>query len=360
MESAAVVFMTKEKIVRTVFLVELALMVIAIPLLSQTPAPAKPSFEVVSIKPSAPANNGIRLVVPRGDRYRMIGVKLRLLLTQAYSLPAGQLQIIRGPSWIDTDRYDIEATADCSRGALPPEQLQLMIRSMLEDRFQLKTHMETRELPTYNLIVTKDGPKLKRSEDQTPPAIGAPLQACSPVNTTQAPSLPPPPAPGLLPRGRLTTIPNPNGFIMQGAAMPIANLASALETQFGRPVIDKTDIKGLYDFKFTFSPEGLQGTPLAPVPPAAVPRAISIQRDSGAWVETGIHERSCGSSGHRFRSEANRKLSGFYKSPIRPFPTCLCESACDFDEVQRYGVHAVTLASGGRAVVENVAQVRVA
>src|SRR5262245_17114929 len=105
------------------------------PLLSQT---KKPSFEVVSIKPSAPANNGIRLVVPRGDRYRMIGVKLRLLLTQAYSLPGGQLQIIGGPSWIDTDRYDIEATADCSGGALPPEQLQLMIRSMLEDRFQLK------------------------------------------------------------------------------------------------------------------------------------------------------------------------------------------------------------------------------
>src|SRR5215472_4758472 len=177
--------------IRSVLLLGLSLIVIGIPLLSQTPAPAKPSFEVVSIKPSAPANNGIRLVVPRGDRYTMTGVRLRLLLTQAYQklvngLPAGQLQIIGGPSWIDADRYDIEATADCSRGALPPERLQLMVRSMLEDRFQLKAHMETRESPIYNLVVAKDGPKLKRSEDQTLPEI-APLQACTPANIKQLP-----------------------------------------------------------------------------------------------------------------------------------------------------------------------------
>jgi hypothetical protein len=122
---------------RSVLLTGLALIVIAIPLLPQTPA--KPSFEVVSIKPSAPANNGIRLVVPQGDRYRMVGVRLRLLLTQAYQKlvdgqPFGQLQIIGAPSWIDADRYDIEATTNCSGGGPLPEQLQLMIRSMLEDR----------------------------------------------------------------------------------------------------------------------------------------------------------------------------------------------------------------------------------
>src|SRR5436305_11259812 len=104
---------------RSVFLVGLALIVIGTPLLSQTPVPAKTSFEVISIKPSA--NNGIRLVVPRGERYMMTGVRLRLLLTQAYQklvngLTAGELQIIGGPSWIDADRYDIEATSNCSGG----------------------------------------------------------------------------------------------------------------------------------------------------------------------------------------------------------------------------------------------------
>ena len=278
---------------RSGFLVGLALIVIAIPLLSQTPAPVKPSFEVVSIKASAPANNGIRLVVPQGDRYRMVGVRLRLLLTQAYQklangLPFGKLQIIGAPSWIDADRYDIEATVKCSGSAPPPEQLQLMIRSMLEDRFQLKAHMETRELPIYNLVVTRDGPKLKQSEDQTPLALPAPLQACSPVNTPQGPQPPPPAAPGSLPRGRLAIIPNPNGLTVVQGTVPIANLAEALEIQVGRPVIDKTDIKGLYDFKFTFSPEGLKGTPLGAVPPAVDPgpSLFSVIQEFGLRLES--------------------------------------------------------------------------
>ena len=254
---------------RSVLLMGLSLIVIGIPLLSQTPAPAKPSFEVVSIKPSAPANNGIRLVVPQGDRYRMVGVRLRLLLTEAYQklvngVPFGKLQIIGAPSWIDADRYDIEATVKCSGSAPPPEQLQLMIRSMLEDRFQLKTHIETRETAIYNLVVAKDGPKLKRSEDQTPAEV-APLQACSPA--TPLPGLRGNPD-GVQQQRRLSVIPTADGiFTVLGVGMPIANLAEALPAE--RPVIDKTDIKGLYDFKFTFS-AGLQGTPSGPVPPPGV------------------------------------------------------------------------------------------
>jgi len=254
---------------RSVLLMGLSLIVIGIPLLSQTPAPAKPSFEVVSIKPSAPANNGIRLVVPQGDRYRMVGVRLRLLLTQAYQklvngLPFGKLQIIGAPSWIDADRYDIDATTNCSGGGPSPEQIQLMIRSMLEDRFQLKAHIETRELPIYNLVVARDGPKLKRSEDQTPVEV-SPLQACSPA--TPLPGLRGNPD-GVQQQRRLSVIPTADGiFTVLGVGMPIANLAEALPAE--RPVIDKTDIKGLYDFKFTFS-AGLQGTPSGPVPPPGV------------------------------------------------------------------------------------------
>lgn len=278
---------------RSKLLIGLAVVVIAIPLLSQTLAPVKPSFEVVSIKPSAPG--GVRLTGPRGDRYRVLGGRLRVLLTQAYQkvvngLPAGQLEIIGGPSWIDADRYDIEATADCSRGALPPEQLQLMIRSMLEDRFQLKAHMETRDLPIYNLVVAKDGPKLTRAEDQTPLALPSPAQACSPVNATPGPPPTPPAASGSLPRGRLATIPNPNGFILMQGVVPVTNLASALEVQLGQPVVDKTGIKGLYDFKFTFSSVGLKGpqsTPLGTAPPAdPAPSIFSAMQELGLRLES--------------------------------------------------------------------------
>ena len=77
------------------------------------------------------------------------------------------LSLPGGSNWIDLDRYDIEAKADCSGGILLREQMQLMVQSMLEDRFQLKAHMETWELVIYNLVVGKDGPKIKVSEDQT-------------------------------------------------------------------------------------------------------------------------------------------------------------------------------------------------
>src|SRR5215475_10328300 len=145
-----------------------ALGVAALPLSSQTSSGKKPSFEVVSIKPSAPLGPGpIRIGGgARGDRYTMSSATLRMLLQQAYSKnsnagPGGQIQLVGGPSWMDSDRYDIQATADCSGGVLSREQLQLMIQTMLQDRFQMKAHVETRDMPIYNLVIGKEGPKLK-------------------------------------------------------------------------------------------------------------------------------------------------------------------------------------------------------
>ena len=73
-----------------------------------------------------------------------------------------------------------------------------MVQSMLQDRFQLKPHFETRELPIYDLVVGKDGSKIKRSADQTPPSplTTAPPRPCSPVTAMPAPPVNPPQAPG--------------------------------------------------------------------------------------------------------------------------------------------------------------------
>jgi len=249
-----------------------------LPLLSQTPTP-KPSFEVTSIKPSAPGL-GIRGGGPRGDRFDFVGANLRMLLTQAYGRQAGglnQLQIINGPSWIDSDRWDVQAKADCSGGKLSREQSQLMMQSLLEDRFQLKVHRDTRELPVYNLVLGKDGSKLKVSSDQTPPPLQAngPRQPCDPdaANSTPPPLPPPPPRGGglpdmsQLPRGAMLMMMSPTGMTMATNGNTISNFANWLSQQVGRPVIDKTDLKGLFDFKVTFSPEGIQNPFAALGPP---------------------------------------------------------------------------------------------
>ena len=117
-----------------------ALLFMAVPLLSQTGQTTKPSFDVVSIKPSAPNAMGMRGGGTRGNRYTMTGATDRVLLQQGYreaSDGPGQLQLVGEPNWTDSDRYDIQATVDCSGGVLAREQVQLMIQSMLEDRFQL-------------------------------------------------------------------------------------------------------------------------------------------------------------------------------------------------------------------------------
>jgi uncharacterized protein (TIGR03435 family) len=246
-----------------------ALLVVAftfavIPLLSQTTSQttsSKPSFEVVSIKPSAP-NLGLRGGGPCGDRLMLVGMSLKMLLQLAYSRPntsgqptnPNQLQVIGGPNWIDSDRYDIEAKADCRGGILPREQMQLMVQSMLEDRFQLKARMETRERPIYNLVVGKDGHKINVSADQTPATPfggrGGPPQPCDPATAGPLPVPPPPPPPpgqrGVapseipnMPRGAMVIGVSPNGISMQATAVPITNLVNVLRELF------KTTVPGV-------------------------------------------------------------------------------------------------------------------
>jgi uncharacterized protein (TIGR03435 family) len=276
-----------------------ALILAAVPLLSQTGQPSKPSFDVISIKPSAPAVQGIRGGGARGNRYTMSNATLRMLLQNGYQriapgAPVGQIQIVGAPNWIDTERFDIQATMDCSNGVISREQVQLMVQSMLEDRFQLKAHLETRELPTYNLVVGKDGPKVKASADQsaTFPTGNGP-QYCGQAPATPPPALPPPPPPPgagqrggpldpnfVMPRGSMMFTMNPTlGMVMRGTAVPIGTMINMLQQQVGRPVIDKTELKGLFDFVLQFSPEGLNPTGLVagilPPPTANPPSAAA-------------------------------------------------------------------------------------
>jgi uncharacterized protein (TIGR03435 family) len=274
----------------------------AIPLLSQT-AP-KPSFEVVSIKPrgaNAPRGGG----APAGDRYAVSNITLRMLLQRAYlHQPSGppvteQPQIVGAPSWMDSDRYDIHAAADCSGGVLSPGQVDLMLQSMLEDRFQLKAHMETRELTVYNLVVAKDGARIKPSADQTPPPQSGPPQPCAPVPA--APAIPAAQAPapstpgqrGVPSRGNVIIRISPTRATIQGAAQPISAMSGVLQDQVGRPVVDKTDLKGLFDFTLIYAPENLPGAlpprgggPPADAPADPLPSLFSALQELGLKLES--------------------------------------------------------------------------
>jgi uncharacterized protein (TIGR03435 family) len=104
---------------------------------------ARPEFAVASVKPNHAgccttygAGNG-----GSGGK----DVTLKMLIAFAYHLQ--QFQISGGPRWIGSDRFDVEGKAGDPKA--DPDQLRLMLRSLFEDRFNLKVHRETKEAPVY-------------------------------------------------------------------------------------------------------------------------------------------------------------------------------------------------------------------
>ena len=271
------------KVVCSLKLTAATILLLSTPLLPQNSRPAnKASFEVASVKPSAPgaASTGIS---SRGDRFILSGVTLRTMLVYAYSgyMRLLEDQIIGGPNWIDSDRFDIEGKADCSAGPIPAE---LLIQSLLEERFRLKAHVEARDLPLFYLVVGKDGVKIKPSQDQTPPATTPtsrpPLCSSSPGITTATQRGAPPDPNRPLPRGFVRMSSSPAGRTVTNVATPIsaeafgaANLTYLMQIEMGRTVVDRTGLKGLFDFTLQYSPNIAAASPAAPQTPAGTAAA---------------------------------------------------------------------------------------
>jgi uncharacterized protein (TIGR03435 family) len=161
------------------YLLAIAPLALVVSLSAQTPAtavfiggqqpPAPPwdaphlEFEVASVKTnkSGPTMMAMRTLP---TSFNVTNVLLRLLITQAYRLSGYQL--VGGPSWLDSERFDILAKAPEGSG---PDQTMLMLRGLLAERFKLKVHGETRETQIYALVLARNdgklGPKLSKSTD---------------------------------------------------------------------------------------------------------------------------------------------------------------------------------------------------
>src|SRR5204863_4597791 len=114
-------------------------------------------------------------------------------------------------------------------------------QSLIEDRFQLKMHSETKELPVYELVIAKGGSKMKLSADQNP--VRQPERGASPP--------PPPQRGGPMPRGSMRI----GRGELETNGIPLFNFIQVLSQQLGRPVIDETGLKGLYDIQLQWTPE---------------------------------------------------------------------------------------------------------
>jgi len=256
-------------------------------------APVDPNtrFDVASVKPLA--DNGgpvlMRMLPGRFESQVPIGVLLR----QALQKP--DYQIVGIPGWIDAERYAIVAKPP---DGVPPSAISVMLANLLKDRFQLATHLETRELPIFNLVMARPdgrfGPNLKATSAECQALIAERVAAARRGD-------PPPPLP--------TSFPAPNELlpcsfqrtpvgVLDGTGRSIAQLIPTLADLVARPVIDKTELTGLYDFTMKYAPEpgrvaGMlravappAGTPPPPVDPDAPSLSVALQEQLGLKLET--------------------------------------------------------------------------
>lgn len=140
-----------------------------------TPPPPPPSDGIADPNPALP--DKVAPINTRGqttDRVHSI-LTARLLIAFAYNVPFGfeRIRVVGGPDWLGSDDYEIQAKIEDSlyaamqkmNPAQQREQVNLMEQSLLADRFKLKVHFETREMPGFALVIAKNGPKLRPAKD---------------------------------------------------------------------------------------------------------------------------------------------------------------------------------------------------
>ena len=202
-------------------------------------AQAPLAFDVATIKPSRPDVVGTRLFIKPGGGLDAEGLTLKQLITTSYNVR--DFQVIGGPSWLGSERFDIQARTASSDA---PEykslsnaqreelerQFKQRIRSLLADRFHLVVRNEIKDMPTYQLIQTKTGSKLETADPDPAGNVGMSMG-----------------------RGNIT-----------GSSAPIELLTRSLADVVGRPVIDKTGLQGKFNWKLEWTPDPGPAKPGAP------------------------------------------------------------------------------------------------
>ncbi len=207
-------------------------------------ASAPPAFEVVSIKPNK-GDSMMSRIMMTPDGVSVSNVPLHGLIREAFGVSDDRLAGV--PGWMNSDRFDIEAKVAADDvpklKTLTPQQRWAMFLPILEDRFALKFHHETRDLTQYVLVIAKSGLKMKEAKPGDTYANGmkGPDGAAHP---------------GMMRMGR--------GEFM-GQAVELAVLVRQLSFHFGSTVVDKTGLTGKYDFDLKWAPDEMEGAaPRAP------------------------------------------------------------------------------------------------
>jgi uncharacterized protein (TIGR03435 family) len=237
--------------------------------------PARLEFEVASIKPASP------------DEFNQVGAGVHIdssqvsynfyslndLIRVAYRVYTYQ---ISGPDWTRSERFDVVAKlpVGAARREIPG-----MLRNLLEDRFRLRSHRESRDFQVYALVVAKGGLKMQQSPPDSAPQVQSDVRPGFSAAAVSRPG-------GTMDYGDGAYFKFADSKA-EGHKMPAGRIASQLTPYLDRPVIDTTNVKGNYDFVLELSPEdframGIRSAIAAGValPPQAIQMAEAASGDS--------------------------------------------------------------------------------
>jgi uncharacterized protein (TIGR03435 family) len=190
------------------------------PALSLMDPKLEPGYEVATIKPSRPDQQGGGFTL-QGRHLVATNFTVEGLITLAYNLHPKQ--VTGAPEWLTTDHYDLDVLPD-HEGLPSLDQARGIVRKLLAERFALKFHEDTKELSVYVLSVAKAGPKFSKSgsDPSSPPGLGGP----------------------------------PGRMMVRNASME--EFAQVMQMDLDRPVVDQTGLKDRYDFVLKWTPDESQ------------------------------------------------------------------------------------------------------
>ena len=228
--------------------------------------PAQSTFEAASIKAAQldkSSLEGQRGVAFSPGSLTMRSATLRTIILTAYDVKDHQ---ISGPSSLDSERYDIVARA---AGPATDREMRPMLQALLQDRFKLQSHRETREMPVFILTAGKGGVRLRPSTTEC-----IRFDPNVPVRPRAADEKPVPFCNNII-SGR--------GAIMRWTAqnIDVFQLVGALSSSVGRQVIDKTGFTGHFDLNLEYSPDP------APADAPAPPLITVLEQDLGLKLDSG-------------------------------------------------------------------------
>jgi uncharacterized protein (TIGR03435 family) len=210
-------------------------------------------FEVASVKVN-PSGDGGRMLGPApGGRFVATNVTLRQLIAFAFGISnsRSEMLVIGGPQWLDADRFDVQAVA--AGGNIPRGQTGPLVRALVEERFRLRAHRETRERPIYHLIVD-------RADGRLGPGLRPSTVDCNGGGPAAAGAA--------VPRVRCGLLSAPG--MLTGLAVMMSQFAESIAPFSGRVVVDRTGLDQAFDIEFKWAadqrgatPDGSTTTPVA-------------------------------------------------------------------------------------------------